>query len=68
MAALTEKKNEHRVVADDAGANPATFTPKQLDELNGKLDDTHALTDTLLVKDQDINDDLDRRIEELKHL
>jgi predicted nucleic acid-binding Zn-ribbon protein len=28
IAALSEKKNEHRVVADDAGANPATFTPK----------------------------------------
>jgi len=68
MAALNEKKNEHKVVADDAGANPATFTPKQIEELNGKLEDTHGLVDKLLDKDQDINDDLDRRIEELKHL
>jgi hypothetical protein len=36
--------------------------------LNEKIEDTHTLTDTLMVKDQDINDDLDRRIEELKHL
>ena len=28
MAALNDKKNEHKVVADDAGANPSTFTPK----------------------------------------
>ena len=68
MAALNEKKNEHKVVADDASANPATFTPKQLDDLNDKIADTHTLTDTLMVKDQEINDDLDRRIEELKHL
>ena len=68
MAALNDKKNEHKVVADDASANPLTFTPKQLDDLNDKISDTHTLTDTLLGKDQDINDDLDRRIEELKHL
>jgi DNA repair exonuclease SbcCD ATPase subunit len=28
IAALNDKKNEHKVVADDAGTNPATFTPK----------------------------------------
>jgi len=28
MAALNDKKNEHKVVADDASANPLTFTPK----------------------------------------
>ena len=68
MAALNEKKNEHKVVADDAGAKAETFTPKQIEELNAKLEDTHKLADTLLEKDQNINDDLDRRIEELKHL
>lgn len=68
MAALGDKKNEHKVVADDAEANPLTFTPKQIEELNGKLEDTHATADKLLAKDQEINDDLDRRIEELKHL
>ena len=68
MAALGDKKNEHKVVADDAGSNAGTFTPKQIEELNGKLEDTHRAADTLLAKDQDINDDLDRRIEELKHL
>ena len=28
MAALNDKKNELKVVSDDAGNNPATFTPK----------------------------------------
>lgn len=65
MTTLNEKKNEHKVVADDAGGNPANFTPKMIEELNGNLEDTGKLADTLLEKDQDINDDLDRRIEEL---
>ena len=68
ISALNDKKNEHKVVAEDAAANSGNFTPKMIEELNGKLEDTGKLADTLHEKDQDINDDLDRRIEELKLL
>jgi hypothetical protein len=49
---LVEKKNEHKATADDSAANPETFTPKQIDELNVKLnDDLNKQADVLMDKD-----------------
>jgi len=68
MAALQEQRNEIKASVDDAYSNPETFTPKQLDDIRAKLGDANAKADVLLEKDHEINDDLDKRIEDLKNL
>ena len=53
---------------DDVYEKPDEFSPKQIQDLIDKIGEQQGKSDDQQIREKDVNDDLDKRIEEVKKL
>ena len=65
---MQDHRNKIKADVDDAYSNPEKYTPKEIDDIHAHIKNANIQADGYLKTDQAINDDLDKRIDDLKKL
>lgn len=68
LKVLKAARLETKTMVDDVFEKPANYTPRNIEDVKLKIDDLLFDGQNLSDVDQAINDDLDKRIEDLKNL